>query len=91
LYVFQRVCEGFVRNVRAVEGKNRGYLKDQFVGDVSHHVKAGGVDEIACLDPPAARIARGKFGGRRLGIIEFSPEKASIRIEFVGVWGWSHT
>ena len=69
--------------MRAVEGKNRGYLKDQFVGDVSHHVKAGGVDEIACLDPPAARVARDKRGVGLFGTVVLAPVQVRIRKVFV--------
>ena len=59
------------------------YLKDQFVGDVSHHVKAGGVDEIACLDPPAARFTRDPLLAGFFGSVHLSPEQVKIRKECV--------
>ena len=35
------------------------YLKDYVSGDLIQDCVAGAVDEIACLDPPAARLASG--------------------------------
>ena len=34
------------------------YLKDEVVGDLLFNSDVDVVDEIACLDPPAARFAR---------------------------------
>ncbi len=63
------------------------YLKDYVSGDLIQDCVAGAVDEIACLDPPAARLASGILGGGRFGVVELSSEQPRIRKEFVGAFG----
>ena len=63
------------------------YLKDEVVGDLLFNSDVDVVDEIACLDPPAARLASGILGGGRFGVVELSSEQPRIRKEFIGAFG----
>jgi hypothetical protein len=83
LYVFQRACEEGVRNVTVEVREIMVYVKDHVFGDVIHDVEAGAGDEIACLDPPAARVARDKRGVGRFGTVVLAPVQVRIRKVFV--------
>ena len=76
-------CDQRVRYVSVEVGKGRGYLKDYVSGDLIHDVDASPADEIAYLDPPAARLARGIFREALFGVAELSSEQPGIRKEGV--------
>ena len=72
-----------VSDVRVKVREMMAYVKDEVVGDVIAGFKTGSGDELACLDPPAARFTRDPLLARQFGAVHLSPEQVRIRKEFV--------